>query len=512
MLKISQLVILCMILIFSIKIIDTTNTTTTTTIDLDSRIIGGSTVNNIDDFPYQVSLRDSTNQLYCGGSIIGRQWILTAAHCLHNRNTYGNRVVMGTKSLDTDGVYYGISRVYLHEQYDRRTHVNDIAVIWLDRPIQFSSKIKMVRLADQPVPDKTTAWLTGWGQSSVNSRRVSPVLQKLVVQALVPETCKQLHIQQTKVLIDSKHICAYSPNGQGACSGDSGGPLVAQFNRKQIGIVSWGLSTCGTKVPEVFASVAAYRSWIKGKTGNTTNTSSSPIIDLDSRIIGGSPVKNIADFPYQVSIRESDNRLYCGGSIIGSQWILTAAHCLRNRNIHDNKVVVGTVSLVSDGIRYGISRVYLHEHYDHRTHDNDIAVIRLDRPVWFSSQIKMVRLADRPVSDRTPAWLTGWGRTSAKQLPLVLHKLDVQALVAKSCKPLHTPDNSKDINSHNICAYSPNGHGACSGDSGGPLVAKFNRKQIGIVSWGLLNCGTIVPDVFTSVAAYRSWIKGKTGI
>lgn len=74
----------------------------------------------------------------------------------------------------------------------------------------------------------------------------------------------------------------------------------------------------------------------------------------------------VDQFPYMVSIRHASNlQHYCGGSILSSQWILTAGHCVEDPDPAKLIIYVGSISLKSGGFKYKVSNVILHENYSH---------------------------------------------------------------------------------------------------------------------------------------------------
>ncbi|PSN32218.1 Chymotrypsin-2 [Blattella germanica] len=167
-----------------------------------------------------------------------------------------------------------------------------------------------------------------------------------------------------------------------------------------------------------------------------------------SRVVGGSNAQT-GEFPFQVSLRSaSSNSHFCGGSIISSDYVLTAAHCVDGSSGSSIVVVTGSIHLNSGGARHGVSRVTY------------------------------------------PGW----------SLPNNLQRVDLQAISNDNCQSSH----SGTIYSTSICASAGAGKGVCNGDSGGPL--SVNGKIVGIVSWGR-PCATGVPDVYTRVSEYVDWIK-----
>ncbi|XP_040153903.1 chymotrypsin-1-like [Anopheles arabiensis] len=237
----------------------------------DRRIVNGTDA-SILDYPFMLSLRGSTGGHSCGGSILSELWAMTAAHCVSSTTTYLQTIQVGRTNIsrDVDDSVYGIAQVIAHPQYDsRNSHLNDIALLKLQRPIVFSESVQPVRL---PAPmfeveddlDDLGVTLIGWGLLATGGSAPA-TLQRVDYYVVPNEECNAIH---TSTIYPS-HICAAIPGGgKGQCSGDSGGPLL--HHGVQVGIVSWSVKPCASApYPGVLTKVSHHLEFIQQHTGIT---------------------------------------------------------------------------------------------------------------------------------------------------------------------------------------------------------------------------------------------------
>ncbi|XP_011694181.1 PREDICTED: trypsin-1-like [Wasmannia auropunctata] len=243
-----MLIILCLALIVSASC-------------LDPRIIGG-TPTTIDEHPYQVSLHYD-GEYVCGGSIINKQWILTAAHCVYGGSPKLFRVRVGSTYYHQGGTLIAdISAIILHKQYRFDTFDYDVALIKLLRPLTTGPNVRIIILenADAKVDSKAT--VAGWGKMSENGP-TSKQLRRVVLPIMDQQKCRNIY--QFYRIVTPNMLCAGdTTNNKDTCQGDSGGALV--FNGAQIGIVSWGAQCESVGFPGVYTRVSAIRRWITEQT------------------------------------------------------------------------------------------------------------------------------------------------------------------------------------------------------------------------------------------------------
>ena len=230
-------------------------------------------------------------------------------------------------------------------------------------------------------------------------------------------------------------------------------------------------------------------------------------------IVGGEDA-DILDYPWQVALIESSGGwswAFCGGSIIDNYWILTAAHCLEDVNENNLYVMAGSDnSYAQGGDSYSVEEIIVHPNYNNNTMNNDIALLKLNNPIYFNSYKQSVMLiCDEQVSmgaqsPGTMATITGWGETETNNYNGTLQVASV---------PITTTSNYGwgQIDGDMIMAgYSSGGYDSCQGDSGGPMVARdiddTEWMQVGIVSWGYGCAEPGYPGVYTRVSYFLEWI------
>jgi hypothetical protein len=241
------------------------------------RIVNGRAVESskmTDLFKYQVALvytgfPDVPDGQFCAGTLIGANWVLTAAHCVRTLESKDLQVYEGAYSLSGQGKLIDLadSGIIKHENYNNSATypVNDIALLKLRTPL---TEIEPIRLIfDSPVNNFYTtnnALISGWGDTSQGSGKGSDDLLYASVQIISAQSCKASYGDK----VQDGMICATAPNTD-SCQGDSGGPLSLFGKDKKIyqdAIVSWGIGCAQPKYPGVYSSLQTYGKWITDHT------------------------------------------------------------------------------------------------------------------------------------------------------------------------------------------------------------------------------------------------------
>ncbi|KAG7326116.1 hypothetical protein KOW79_009517 [Hemibagrus wyckioides] len=212
---------------------------------LNTRIVGGTNAPE-GAWPWQVSLQKNGIH-FCGGSLINKEWVMTAAHCFSSTPKAGVLAYLGKQTLvgtNPYQVYKTISKIYSHPSYNKVTNDNDITLLHLNSAVTFTDYIRPVCLPSlgSDFPGGTKCWITGWGNIASGVRLPSPgVLQEAEVPVVDRTTCNNM---LGSVKVTENMICAgYTEGGTDTCQGDSGGPMVTKQGSGvwiQAGITSWG--------------------------------------------------------------------------------------------------------------------------------------------------------------------------------------------------------------------------------------------------------------------------------
>lgn len=193
-------------------------------------------------FPYYTFLKLNTTDgdAICGGALISNEWILTAAHCLYD--TLNGEIHLGSlraADLTEEGriiMKFNMEHRYIHPNYFQSIVWNDIGLIRLPNPVEFSDIIKPVKLACESI-EKKNVIVIGNGFMNTEHKISAPILQWTNLKTISYAECLR---QYPFLLFRRSVICARGDQNESTCQGDSGGPLVADKTHILLGVTSFG--------------------------------------------------------------------------------------------------------------------------------------------------------------------------------------------------------------------------------------------------------------------------------
>ncbi|KAK9504295.1 hypothetical protein O3M35_010661 [Rhynocoris fuscipes] len=235
------------------------------------RIVGGDEA-GFGSFPWQAYIRVGSSR--CGGSLVNRQHVVTAGHCVARANPRQVQVTLGDYVINSaveplPAYTYGVRQISVHPYFKFTPQADrfDVAVLRLDRPVQY-----MPHIAPICLPTKGEdflgqfGWAAGWGALQPGSRLRPKTLQAVDVPVIDNRLCERWHRSNgINVVIYDEMMCAgYRGGSKDSCQGDSGGPLMLERNGRWylIGIVSAGYSCAQRGQPGIYHRVAHTVDWI----------------------------------------------------------------------------------------------------------------------------------------------------------------------------------------------------------------------------------------------------------
>lgn len=231
------------------------------------------------EFPWMVAIfkiaKNNSIVYYCGGALIHPEVVLTTAHCIKNKKNLIIRAGEWDTQTENELFPYqdvAIKSSVIHPQYYSGGLHNDVALLFLKKPVELDQHINVICLPPQDiVVDDADCFSSGWGKDVFGQEGRYQTILKKVELPMVPRKKCQEDLRLTRLgkrfLLDKSFVCAGGEEGQDTCRGDGGSPLVCPIPNTenqyyQIGMVAWGIGCGGKNIPGVYVNVAMFRKWI----------------------------------------------------------------------------------------------------------------------------------------------------------------------------------------------------------------------------------------------------------
>ncbi|KAL0270396.1 UNVERIFIED_CONTAM: hypothetical protein PYX00_007821 [Menopon gallinae] len=257
--------------------------------DFPNRITEGEEA-ELGEFPWMalVGFRERRGDLkwICGGTLINRRYVLTAAHCIYRQRNTVPMVRLGEHNLEnaTDcdkannfcldpPIDFSVEEVIPHEGWNSTTIKNDIALFRLPRDVEGNKSYSILPiclpfdLEKKNSSENVKYEVAGWGKTDWNSHTGSSVLRKASLSSISNTDCNLCKGKKKEKYCPITHLqmCAQGWKAVDVCKGDSGGPLMTSRQKTyQVGITSFKTSEyCGAdNIPSIFTRVESYLDWI----------------------------------------------------------------------------------------------------------------------------------------------------------------------------------------------------------------------------------------------------------
>ncbi|XP_049545241.1 PE-PGRS family protein PE_PGRS16-like isoform X4 [Anopheles darlingi] len=236
------------------------------------------------EFPWMVAILKQEKALdqiihvyQCGGSLIHPSVVLTAAHCVLDKNPQDITLRLGEWDTQTKNEMFDYQdrkavEIVTHAEFYKGGLFNDVALVFLDKPAELMETVNTICL---PPPDfnfdASRCFASGWGKDVFGKQGTYQVILKKIELPVMPRAQCQTALRTTRLgrrfKLHGSFICAGGEKGRDTCKGDGGSPLVCPIpgsvnHYYQAGMVAWGIGCGEDGIPGVYVNVPLFRGWI----------------------------------------------------------------------------------------------------------------------------------------------------------------------------------------------------------------------------------------------------------
>ncbi|XP_065363724.1 serine protease SP24D [Calliphora vicina] len=221
------------------------------------------------------------------------------------------------------------------------------------------------------------------------------------------------------------------------------------------------------------------------------------------RIVGGDDAV-LGQIPYQAALSIAGLPT-CGAVILSERYALTSLQCVCSAGSDKPwppqmfTIAAGTTDLYTGGSRITLESIIINPNYNDLT--TGIALLKLSQPLIFSDYIQPIALSKTNPPADSEIEISGWGRTKQNESNMYRTLQINDATVIPTSECFRTLGRT---NNEVICLGHARKNGICQGDFGSPAV--YQNQLIGIAASVVGECGSFLPDIFTSVAFNYNWI------
>ncbi|KAI8791197.1 salivary glue protein Sgs-3 [Biomphalaria glabrata] len=440
-------------------------------------------------------------------------------------------VLCSSQQVEEEIVQGSCKSVYIYTNYRNYCSFTNTAptIPLVVRALQQYSTQNCVQGVTYGIQDSTRMWVSGLCYALFSISRVYPITTTTTPITTIATAAPTTLVYTTKAVVTNS-----TTNSTTATTNATSTTKAPTTNTTITANSTTATtnSTSTTKAPTTNTTTTANSTTpttnstttTKAPTTNTTTTSTTSIQDICGvansafRIIGGTNATS-CEFPWMVVLYNQVAGGLCGGFIIDSTHILTAAHCVAETSTTTkittvepavNFVVFTGSSSIATATRRVVKSITAHEQYNGITLDKDIAIVTLSLPLNFTTCQRPLCLVNATSSPQnaTRCKVMGWGVTSTAadaSISTNLQWVDVPIVNDTSCRSLY----GSYFSATNFCAGTL-GKDSCQGDSGGPLACRENDGKYyvqGIVSGGFA-CGQTA-GLYTKVSSFIPWIQSK---